>query len=131
MKELINILYVALGGAIGSSLRYLSGITLNKYFASTIVNYTFLTTLFVNLLGSFFIGFVGAQAGVKFQINNYAKLFIFTGLFGGFTTFSSFSLDNLKLIQDGAITLGITNVIIQPILGLILVSIGWKIGSII
>jgi fluoride exporter len=78
---------VALGGAIGSVLRYLMVAAIGASWG----------TAAVNVLGSFLIGvlFVGLGARDGWQ------LFLMTGLLGGFTTFSAFSLDALKLLDTG------------------------------
>jgi CrcB protein len=78
---------IALGGALGSVLRYLMVSALGAPIG----------TLAVNVLGSFAIGvlFVWLDARDGWQV------FLMTGVLGGFTTFSAFSLDTLKLIQTG------------------------------
>lgn len=81
------VLMVALGGALGSVLRYLCGLLVQQPWA----------TLAVNLLGSFLIGVCAlyfASGG-----NPLLRLLLVTGILGGFTTFSSFSLDSLQLLQ--------------------------------
>lgn len=83
-----TLIYVALGGALGSVLRVLIGMALSFPFG----------TLAVNVLGSFAIGAAWAQG-----VDKHAVLFPFLmlGVFGGFTTFSTFSLDVLKLVEGG------------------------------
>ncbi len=83
------VLMVALGGALGSVLRYLCGLLVQQPWA----------TLTVNLLGSFLIG-VGAMYLASGE-NPLLRLLLVTGILGGFTTFSSFSLDSLQLLQLG------------------------------
>ncbi|MEO1704135.1 MAG: fluoride efflux transporter CrcB [Pseudomonadota bacterium] len=82
--------YVALGGAVGSVLRALVGMSVAFP----------LGTLTVNVLGSFVIGLAWAAG-----IDRSGPLFPFLvlGLLGGFTTFSTFSLDTLRLMQDGQV----------------------------
>lgn len=89
-----NFLLVGLGGAIGSMLRF--GVAL------LVRNNSFpLATFFVNTAGSLLIGiaFGLSQQDERFAAN--WKLFIATGICGGFTTFSAFSAENLQLMQQG------------------------------
>jgi fluoride exporter len=78
---------IALGGAIGSVLRYLMVSAIGAPIG----------TLAVNVLGSFAIGVLFAALGTR----DGWQLFLMTGVLGGFTTFSAFSLDMLKLLQAG------------------------------
>jgi CrcB protein len=86
------VISVALGGAIGSVLRYLVGL---------VVAFP-LGTLAVNVLGSFAIGLVWvhlADRGLQHWLP-----FLMTGVLGGFTTFSAFTLDALRLLEEGRMT---------------------------
>lgn len=87
---------VALGGAIGAVLRYTTGVGVHRLLGPH--NFP-LATLTVNIVGSFLMGvFVvaAAQRGLT-----YYSPFIMTGLLGGFTTFSSFSMETVLLIERG------------------------------
>lgn len=89
-----GVLYVAFGGAIGAVCRY--GISLVPCKAEFPV-----LTLLTNLLGALLIGFiVGAAAGSK-TVSDNGMLFLKTGVCGGFTTFSTFSLEAWKLLESG------------------------------
>lgn len=89
------LLWVMLGGAAGSALRYAVGLILPG------INAGFpWATLAVNLLGSFAIGWVAASVQ-QGQLGETARLLLAVGLLGGFTTFSSFSLETLLLLQQG------------------------------
>lgn len=95
-KEVYALIAVALGGATGSVLRWLLGVRLNALFPGLPPG-----TLLVNLVGGFIIG--GAMA---FFLRNPAldpawKLLIVTGFCGGLTTFSTFSLEVVTLMQSG------------------------------
>lgn len=87
-----SFLFVGAGGAIGSMLRYaVSLIITSKFFPYT--------TLLVNILGSLLIGiFLGLL--LKNSISNYSWRFWATGICGGFTTFSAFSLEGVELLQQ-------------------------------
>ncbi|MBL4766954.1 MAG: fluoride efflux transporter CrcB [Rhodobacteraceae bacterium] len=89
---------VALGGAIGSSLRYLTGVGVFRLFGHQEFPLAIIT---VNVIGSFLMGafvILAAQRG----LTHYAP-FVMTGILGGFTTFSAFSLETVTLIERGAI----------------------------
>lgn len=93
----ITVLFVALGGAIGASCRYLFGLL-----ALRIVGYTEFpfTTLSVNVIGSFLMGICVVLLSPKGD-NFTLSPFLMTGVLGGFTTFSAFSLDVVVLIDRG------------------------------
>ena len=91
-----NLISVAVGGALGASLRYLAGIGVIRLFGQTGFP---LGIIFVNVLGSFLMGvFVvtAAQRGLT-----SLSPFVMTGLLGGFTTFSAFSLEAVTLYERG------------------------------
>lgn len=91
------ILAVAIGGAIGSVTRYLVGIGSGKLFG---VGFPW-GTLIINVTGSFLIGaFVGLFA-TKWDLPQAARVFLTVGICGGYTTFSTFSLDAWYLIERG------------------------------
>ena len=91
-------LLVAVGGAIGSVLRYGTGV-----FVGTLWRNSFpLGTLLINIVGSLLMGlFVGLMARLLPTWQNDARLFFAVGVLGGFTTFSSFSLDAISMIERG------------------------------
>lgn len=84
------------GSSIGGAARYLSQEFVQKNFPSFIP----LSTLSVNIVGSFIIGIIYALAE-RSRISPEVRIFIATGFCGGFTTFSSFAFENVKLMQDG------------------------------
>lgn len=87
-----SIFSVMLGGAIGSGLRYLCGVVFNGRLPWG--------TLGVNLLGGFAMGLLAALL-LKSQVGEGARLFVGVGILGGFTTFSTFSLDCWTMIDRG------------------------------
>ncbi|GAA6191926.1 fluoride efflux transporter CrcB [Phaeobacter gallaeciensis] len=92
-----SVLHVALGGAIGASLRYLTGIGVLRAFGHQEFPVAILT---VNVIGSFLMGvFVIAAAHRGLT---HLSPFVMTGLMGGFTTFSAFSLEAVNLYERGA-----------------------------
>ncbi len=84
--------------------------------------------LSVNVLGSFLIGFCWSLSE-QFSFSSNMKLFLFTGFFGGFTTFSSFTLDTMNLMKTGDYKLAITNILASNMLGLFAVLAGYFLGK--
>ncbi|WRA27373.1 fluoride efflux transporter CrcB [Helicobacter pylori] len=115
-------LWAALGGAIGSSLRYF----VSKMMPSKFLMFESfpLGTFSVNVIGCFVIGFMGHLAAKKVFGDDFGIFFV-TGVLGGFTTFSSYGLDTLKLLQKSQYLEAISYVLGTNLLGLIGVAIGW------
>src|SRR5688572_4148165 len=94
--NLVNVLLVGAGGCIGSVVRYLAVISIDKKLNSAFPFGTFT----VNLLGSFVLGFLMAVLMKRSAHALEWKLFLGTGFCGGFTTFSAFALENMNLFQQ-------------------------------
>lgn len=115
-----KILALIIGGASGTLLRYwISG------YAYRLFEGVFpWGTLLVNLLGSLLIGFCwGLFERGSISVN--FRLFLFVGLFGGFTTFSSFTLESLNLIKTGNVKFTLIYILASNILGLLFVYLGY------
>jgi CrcB protein len=93
------ILAVAIGGAIGSVARYLVGIASGKLFG---LDFPW-GTLIINVTGSFLIGVFVALFATKWQLPQTMRIFLTVGICGGYTTFSTFSLDAFYLAERGAL----------------------------
>jgi CrcB protein len=92
-----HILLVGIGGFIGSIARFfISKLNLSWHFLSIPMG-----TLTVNIIGSFIIGFIVGISAKSEIITPGLRLFLMVGICGGFTTFSSFTLENLTLMQNG------------------------------
>jgi len=121
MSSITNILVVALGGALGSVSRYLLGSWAQTISKSIDFPYG---TLTVNLIGCFVIGFLSQLAEARGAFTSESRLFMFIGVLGGFTTFSSFGNDTINLLRDGDMVNALVNVGANVILGLFLVWLG-------
>lgn len=108
------------GGALGTLARYaLSGMT------HRVMGPVFpWGTLVVNMTGSLFIGIIWAL-GEGSGMPGYMKTFLFIGFFGGFTTFSSFSLETMNLLRDGQSLLAAFNILANNIFGILMVFSGF------
>ena len=121
MPSFLSILYVAIGGALGSVSRYLLG----SWILTLCKNIEFpYGTLAVNLLGCLVIGFLSQLVEPRSAFTPETRAFIFTGLLGGFTTFSAFGNDTINLLRDGRTFHALANVVANVIVGLALVWFG-------
>ena len=122
-------LWVAIGGALGSVGRYwLSGVIASRF------GQTFpWGTLLVNVTGSFAIGIIGALASPEGRMDSqsraFATQFLMLGICGGYTTFSSFSLQTLNLVNDGEWLYAAGNVLLSVTLCLIGVWLGFLLAN--
>lgn len=97
MQHMNSLPYVALGGAIGAALRYMVGLTVMRFWAGHFP----VATLSVNVVGSFLMGVVVVYLA-KQNLGHWGP-FLMTGVLGGFTTFSAFSLEAYTLFERGAV----------------------------
>lgn len=117
---LVTIMYVFMGGGLGASARYLAALGIQRFTGSSFP----FGTMFVNVTGSFIIGltvFYFESRGTTFQ---HWRPFIIVGILGGFTTFSSFSLDTLILFKNDAVFSGLANIAGNVLLCLAAVWLG-------
>ena len=123
-------LAVAFGGAIGSTLRYgVSWAALNGYLGSVQGGFP-LATFLVIILGSFVMGLLwGWQSETPLVWSPAVRGALFTGLLGGFTTFSAFSLEGVQLFRSGEETLGILYLLGSVILGVVASLLGVFLGE--
>ncbi len=115
----IAIISIAIGGTVGALLRYAIS---NGIYNLTNGNFTW-GTIAVNLIGSFLIGFFW-QLFDNYPIPPHMRAMLFTGGLGAFTTFSTYSLETVLLLQNGQIKLGLMNTVISTVLGLLAVWLG-------
>jgi CrcB protein len=122
-------LWVAIGGALGSVARYgIGGLVSDKIGGSFPWG-----TLVVNVSGSFVIGILGAltlpEGKMTPQSRVFATRLLMTGVCGGYTTFSSFSLQTLNLVRDREWLYAGGNVLLSVVLCMIAVWLGFLLGS--
>ena len=120
---MVNVLLVALGGAIGSAARYLVGAFVANRFGPDFPWGTFI----VNVSGSFFIGVILSFVGGG-QLPAGARPFLAVGIMGGYTTFSTYSHETLQLIQGGEFGAATFNTLGQVVAGLVAVYLGVVLG---
>lgn len=121
MQTLTPYLWVALGSALGGVARF----ALSRLLAPVSVQFPW-STLWINVLGSFVIGFFATLtlAGGRYATSENSRLFVMVGLCGGFTTFSSFSLQTFDLLRAGAVPRALANVVLSVFLCLAAVAFG-------
>jgi fluoride exporter len=124
---MLSYFWVAIGGALGTTARYwLSGVVARS------VGETFpWGTLVINVTGSFVIGFFGALTGPdgRLFVGSTARQFVMVGMCGGYTTFSSFSLQTLNLMNDGEWLQAGVNIGLSVLLCMIAVWAGVVLGG--
>ncbi|NTU71395.1 MAG: CrcB family protein [Coriobacteriia bacterium] len=124
MKE---VAYVAAGGAIGAALRHLINVALAGRSA---IGFPW-QTVTVNVAGAFLIGVLIALPWAGMEPGAAWRLFLVTGILGGFTTFSALSYESLELITGGHATAGLANMFGSGVAGLVAAWAGVTVGKMI
>lgn len=122
----MTLLLVGAGGLAGAVLRYLLGTWVQGMAGSAGFPYG---TLAVNAAGCLVIGVAAGIAEARQPLSDEARAFLVIGLLGGFTTFSAFGIDTVRLIRDGAYLAGSLNVLLQVAIGLSAVVAGIRISQ--
>jgi CrcB protein len=124
----LNVLLVGIGGALGSITRFLVSGWVQT--ASRNVNFPF-GTLAVNITGCFTIGFLAQLSESQGLFTSESRAFVFIGILGGFTTFSSFGNETINLLRGGEMLGALANVGANVITGLFAVWLGRTVAYLI
>ena len=114
---MFRFLLICAGGFVGTGARYgLNGLV-SRWIGETFPY----GTMTINIVGSFAIGvlFIATGTDSPILVSATTRQFLMTGILGGFTTFSSFSLQSLSLLRDGEIASAIANIVLSVALGLL------------
>lgn len=115
-----NLILIALGGGIGSILRYLANVSVGKIWPFKL----YYATLLVNIIGCLLIGFLIGYLQKNSSSNESLKLLLITGFCGGFTTFSTFGLENFNLLQSQNYITSLIYIASSIIIGIAFVGVG-------
>ncbi len=124
-NPLLNYLAIAIGGAIGACLRF----ALSEWMLHLFGRAFPFGTLLVNILGSFVIGLLYGLLISEQIAPNPWRIFVGIGVLGAFTTFSTFSMDTVLMLQQGDWFKAVANVVLNVVLCLTLAWLGLKLGS--
>jgi fluoride exporter len=116
---------VAIGGMLGSVARYLVSLLIPSLYGFP------LATLFVNVTGSFIIGFYSTLSGPdgRWFASTRQRQFVMTGICGGYTTFSAFSLETFRLLHGGMTVAALLNIAVSVVTWLVAVWLGHLLAS--
>ena len=120
-------LVIGIGGFLGANARYLIAGWAAQRFGAIFPYGTFM----INISGSFALGFFMAFLRDRAFIHPNYRLFFATGFLGAYTTFSTFTYESLRLLQDGSLLLGFTNVLGSMLAGLLGGFLGLALGGLI
>lgn len=121
----MEVLAVFIGGGIGAALRYLVSLWADKKFGLT-----YWATFLINALGCLFLGFIATFA-ILHPNSSFAqfKIFLATGIAGGFTTFSTFSLENIMLLKEGNVLKSLNYMTLSLFFGIVGIYIGFWLAN--
>ena len=119
-----TLLLIAIGGAFGATMRFLSQATVYELVGKTFPY----GTLFVNVTGSLLMGVLSILMLERFNVGPEWRAAILVGLLGSFTTFSTFSLETLNLLEQGDVMRAMANMAISVIVCLAAVWLGVSLG---
>ena len=120
-----QLLWVGFGGFLGSIGRFVLAGMANRLRPTLAFP---IGTLTVNILGCLAIGFVHGLAETRGLLGPDARIFLFIGVLGGFTTYSTFGFESMALLRDGEVLKTSANILLHIILGLVAVWAGDSLG---
>ncbi len=118
-------IYVGLAGAFGALLRYEIGVGVHNFYGGTFP----FETLAVNLIGSFMLGWLTHYLFRTGRLSPMVVTAIGTGFIGSFTTFSTFSVETIVMIETGNLSGALAYVTLSIVLGLLSSWLGYKLGN--
>jgi CrcB protein len=124
---MMNTLFVAIGGAIGSAARYVVDGAVYRVFPATFPYGTFV----VNVTGCLVFGLLLGVGEERLAIGSRTRSFVLIGVLGGYSTFSTFTFETLQMMRDAEWELGALNAVGQPLLGLFALWTGLAIGRLL
>jgi fluoride exporter len=117
----LNLLAIAIGGALGSMARYLlTGLVVRASGPMFPLG-----TFVVNVIGCFAFGALAGAASSRLSLSPEVRLFWFTGILGGFTTFSSYAFESFALVREGHFLAAGLNIAGQVVIGLLALAGGY------
>ncbi|KAB8033426.1 fluoride efflux transporter CrcB [Fluviispira multicolorata] len=116
----MSLFYIGFFGILGVFCRYFLGLFMHKIFISPFPYSTF----FINIIGSFVIGIIYVLGVEKLQISHELRLGLMVGFLGGFTTFSSYCLEAIKLMEESKYFYALSYLFLSPFVGIILTFLG-------
>jgi len=119
-----KIILLLAGGGIGTVARYVVSDYTHKYYLGSFP----LGTLAVNIIGSFIIGILWGMFDMQ-NLSHGLRAFLFIGILGGFTTFSSYAIESYNMFRDGDAKLAMLNVMANNVLSIGMVIIGLMVSS--
>jgi CrcB protein len=111
----LNLLVIAIGGALGAVARYLLSMLVLRASGTLFP----LGTFVVNVIGCLVFGAIAGVTAQRVQISPATRLFLLTGILGGFTTFSSYAFESFVLVRDGQMLWATINITGQVVAGLV------------
>ena len=122
---MINFFWVAAGGALGASLRFVSSSFFNLFFPNLPIG-----TFFVNVLGSFIIGLLINTLEMRSSSEVFIKYFLIIGVLGSYTTFSSFSYEVIELYNNKKLLLSIIYILVSVFSCIVAAYAGYSINKV-